>query len=184
MKFKNISICFILFYLLSTTPTLTTTEPTKLIIHDYLAVKLWAKYYSKEYKVPEKIGYSILRRETLWRDKDTTYVAEREGDFLKNKKTKKIEPKAFGPGQIHLKTAMGIWKDTLVTKEKLRDNIQFNIETTFKILRDNYDYFYNVKDRKLRWKYAINSYNTGIPNFEKNGRKINNYAIDVYSKSF
>ena len=179
---KHIIIGFFLFLIL--TSTIKTTEQKHIEIPDYLLVKLWANYYSKEYKISKNVVYNVLKKETKWKDKDSAYIAEQEGDFYKDKKIKKFIPKAFGPGQIHFLTAKGIWKDSIITIEKLKNNIQFNIQTTVLILKDHYDYFKDVKNKELRWKYTITSYNTGIPSFERNGRNINNYALEIYSKSF
>lgn len=181
---KNILIVLVLF--VCYTSLIETATINHIELSDSQAVYLWTKQYSHEYKIPEKIAYNILKRETDWSKGNNKYNAKQMGDFLYNKKTKRKEPRAFGPYQIHLKTAIGIWKDDTVsiTKERLLKDIQFNVHTAIKIIKHNHDYYHFIKNKKLRWKYAITTYNTGIPNFEKNNRKVNKYGNAVYSKSF
>lgn len=184
---KTIKIILIIFMLFSTTSIIKSTKTEKINIYDYELVKGWVDYYSHEYKIPKNVVYNILKIETRWKNKDTTYLASQEGDGKIHKKTKKIIPgtgKSFGPGQIQLLTARGIWKDTTITREYLLKNIQFNIETMCKILKADYMYFSFIDNKEIRWKYTLTVYNTGLPNFEKNNRTINNYAKIVYSKSF
>ena len=175
-----------MFFTLGVTYIDSASKKHKLYITDSDAVKHWSIYYAKEYKIPIKIIFSILKKETNWKEKDTLYIAEQVGDHKKNSKGRIIygTERAFGPGQIHLKTAIGIWKDKSITKEQLKKDIQFNIRTMCKILKTDYNYFYDIKDKNKRWLYAINCYNTGITSFEKNDRQINIYAQDVFFKSF
>ena len=80
-----------MFFILGVTHIDSTTKKHRLYITDSKAVKHWADYYAKEYKIPIKIVYNILKKETNWKEKDTLYIAEQVGDHKLNKKGKKIE---------------------------------------------------------------------------------------------
>ncbi len=183
---KKIILFFILVFVVGITHIDSSTKKYEIKITDSKLVKYWTLYYAKEYQIPKEIAFNILKKETRWNEKDTLYIATQVGDHKRDKKNRPIKgtERAFGPGQIHLQTAHGIWKDKTITKERLKKDIEFNIHTMCKILKYNYDYFRDVKDKNRRWLYAINCYNTGIPNFELNNRQVNQYALDVFFKSF
>ena len=60
-----------------------------------------------------------------------------------------------------------MWKDKEFTKEELKNDIEFNVETSMKLLR-------HLHDKYGDWKIVFGCYNTGKS-------IVNQYAIDVYN---
>jgi len=73
---------------------------------------------------------------------------------------------AEGPMQIMLPTARWNNKDN-VSRERLRNDIKYNVKTSMKVLRKLYNKYRN-------WKVVFGCYNTGRP-------CINGYAEKVYN---
>lgn len=138
-------------------------------------VRYWAMELSIKYNIPHGIIESILYQETQFTKNNPEYNAHRVGD----------SGKSFGPGQVQVPTAKGVWRDSdiVITSKKLKEDIQFNIETSIKfikLLHDKYRPMY--KDDKRLWLAVFTCYNSGEGSFEKNGRKFNNYAFEVYNR--
>lgn len=113
--------------------------------------------YSKKYDIPKRYAYGVAFKETRY-----------QGAFHWNYNPKQTScVGAVGPMQIMYTTAQMMWKDRKFTKVDLKDNIDFNVETSMKLLRHLYDRY---KD----WKIVFGCYNTGKP-------MVNQYAIDVYN---
>lgn len=73
---------------------------------------------------------------------------------------------ALGPMQVMPSTAKLIWGGT-VSKKKLKEDIDFNVETSMRLLNKLYQKY---KD----WKIVFGCYNTGTP-------CVNEYAEKVYN---
>jgi len=113
--------------------------------------------YSEKYGVPKKYAYGIAWKETRYKGPfDWKYIHSRESSAG-----------AVGPMQVMFSTAKMMWKGRDITKQELRDNIEFNVETSMKLLKHLYTKYGD-------WKIVFGSYNTGKP-------IVNQYAIDVYN---
>lgn len=112
--------------------------------------------YSKEYDIPKQYAYGIAYNETGYRS-----------PFQWKYKANQISPTgALGPMQVLLSTAKWVWNDDTLSKDKVLNDIEFNIETSMKYLSMLYKQY---KD----WKLVFGYYNTGYP-------IINSYALNVY----
>lgn len=112
--------------------------------------------YSEEYNIPKRYAYGIAYSETHY-----------EGPFhWKYKATQTSSVGAIGPMQIMLPTGKGLWPDTTVTRDMLMNDIDFNVESSMKLLHKLYNKY---KD----WKLVFGCYNTGRP-------MVNGYAEKVY----
>ena len=115
--------------------------------------------YSGMYNVPKHIAFNIAHLETTYRGpQDSTYNPSR----VSNKG-------AMGPMQIMYKYA-SYFAGRKVTKNELRDSIEFNVNLSMKILAQNYK-------RYKSWKKAAGAYNTGRP-------IINHYAKEAVKKDY
>lgn len=77
---------------------------------------------------------------------------------------------AVGPMQVMVSTARYINKD-MVSKEKLRTDIKYNVYTSMKLLRR----LYNLRGN---WKLVFGEYNTGRPCVNGYANKVYNYNPD------
>ena len=115
--------------------------------------------YSGMYNVPKHVAFNIAHLETTYRGpQDSTYNPSR----VSNKG-------AMGPMQIMYKYA-SYFAGRKVTKNELRDSIEFNVNLSMKILAQNYK-------RYKSWKKAAGAYNTGRP-------IINHYAREAVKKDY
>jgi len=113
--------------------------------------------YSEMYDIPKKYAYGVAFKETRY-----------QGAFHWNYNHKQIScVGAVGPMQVMYSTAKMMWRDKYFTKDDLKTNIDFNVETSMKLLR-------HLHDRYGDWKIVFGCYNTGRP-------IVNQYAIDVYN---
>lgn len=112
--------------------------------------------YSKIYNIPKNFAYGIAYNETGYKH-----------PFQWGYNHKQISSSgALGPMQVLLSTAKWVWNDNTITKEKMLNDIDFNIETSMKYL--------NLLHKQYReWKIVFGYYNTGYP-------IINSYALNVY----
>jgi len=137
-----------------TTIKLVTQKPNA-ALRMYRAIML----YSGMYQVPKHIAFNIAHLETTYRGpQDSTYNPSR----VSNKG-------AMGPMQIMYKYA-SYFAGRKVTKNELRDSIEFNVNLSMKILAQNYK-------RYKSWKKAAGAYNTGKP-------VINHYAKEAVKKDY
>ena len=113
--------------------------------------------YSEKYNVPREYAYGIAYCETRYKE-----------PFQWEYDHKQIScAGAVGPMQIMYTTAEMMWPGKKFTKSFLKDNIEFNVETSMKLLR-------HLHDRYGDWKLVFGCYNTGRP-------MINQYALNVYN---
>jgi hypothetical protein len=111
--------------------------------------------YSKKYKIPRKYAFGIAYKET-------TYLGPDHKDYNHSQTS---SAGALGPMQIMPTTAEMV-NGKRVESTKLKNDIEYNVETSMKILR-------KLKDRHKNWKIVFGAYNTGRP-------IINRYAEQVY----
>lgn len=117
------------------------------------------KKYSKQYNIPEDYAFSLAYQETRY-----------AGPFDDNYVHSQISGAgAVGPMQVMINTGQEFYKDKL-TKNKLKNNIDVNVEISMKYLR-------YLKDRYGDWGKAFGAYNTGRP-------VLNNYARKVLGKEY
>ncbi len=113
--------------------------------------------YAEKYEIPKRYAYGIAWKETRY-----------QGAFhwgYNPGQTSCVG--AVGPMQVMYSTAKMMWKDRNFTKEDLKTNVDFNVETSMKLLRHLHDTYGD-------WKIVFGCYNTGRP-------MINQYAVDVYN---
>ena len=111
--------------------------------------------YSNEYDIPIRYAFGIAWAETRYEGPfDWTYNPALESSAG-----------ALGPMQIMPGTARLIWGED-IPREKLISDIDFNVETSMKLLRRLYDKYED-------WQIVFGCYNTGQP-------MINGYARKVY----
>jgi soluble lytic murein transglycosylase-like protein len=113
--------------------------------------------YSEIYDIPKRYAFGIAYAETRY-----------EGPFhwkYNPKQTSCVG--ALGPMQIMPSTGRSMWKDKTFTNEYLKNDIDFNVHTSMKLLRKLHDQYGN-------WKLVFGCYNTGRP-------MINEYAENVYN---
>jgi soluble lytic murein transglycosylase-like protein len=115
--------------------------------------------YSGMYQVPRHVAFNIAHLETTYRGpQDSTYNPSRVSKMG-----------AMGPMQIRYKYA-SYFAERKVTKDELRDSIEFNVNLSMKILAQNYKRFKS-------WAKAAGAYNTGKP-------VINHYAKEAVKKDY
>lgn len=115
------------------------------------------KRHSDNYDIPFKYALGIAYKETRY-----------EGPNDWNYNPSLVSPAgALGAMQIMPSTGRMMWSDRKVTNEMLLYDIDFNVETSMKLLRRLYDKY---KD----WKIVFGCYNTGKP-------IVNGYAEEVYN---
>ena len=111
--------------------------------------------YSEKYGVPFNIAYGVARKETRY-----------GGPFHWTYNPKLTSSAAaYGAMQVQVPTANGIWKTRGITKDRLLNDLEFNIETSMKLLA-------HLKRRYGSWGLALGAYNTGRP-------VINGYATSI-----
>jgi soluble lytic murein transglycosylase-like protein len=113
--------------------------------------------FAEKYNIPKRFAYGIAFAETRY-----------GGPFDWNyKHTQTSYAGAIGPMQIMPSTADMMWPGKKISNKKLMTDIQFNVETSMKLLRRLYDRYGN-------WKTVFGAYNTGTP-------CVNGYAERVYA---
>lgn len=117
--------------------------------------------YSDMYDIPKKYAFGIAFMETTYQGPyDTKYNHKR-----------KSRAGAVGPMQIMPATAKMMWKGRKFTKNELMTDIDFNVETSMKLLR-------HLHNRYGNWKKVFGCYNTGRPIINKYALKVYNHKID------
>lgn len=100
--------------------------------------------YSKEYGVPKRFGYGIAYKESRYRGLlDWGYNNSLESPAG-----------ALGAMQVMYATAKSMWPNKDFTKEQLKNDIDFNVRTSMKLLRLLYDQYHD-------WTLVFGAYNTG-----------------------
>lgn len=113
--------------------------------------------YSKMYDIPMKYALGIAYYETRY--EGPTHWGYSADDKISS-------AGAIGAMQIMSSTANIIWNES-ISPEKLMSDIDFNIETSMKLLRILHDKYQN-------WKIVFGCYNTGKP-------LINDYSEKIYN---
>lgn len=118
--------------------------------------------YSKEYKIPKKYAFGIAYLETGY-----------QGPFhWKYNHLQTSSAGAMGPMQIMPTVGDYVWEGNKeYSRKKLREDIDFNILTSMKILRRLYDIYGD-------WKIALGYYNTGRPCVNSYAERIYNHEIN------
>jgi soluble lytic murein transglycosylase-like protein len=111
--------------------------------------------YSRLYDIPRKYAYGIAFKET-------TYLGP---DHLDYNPFRSSSAGAVGPMQVMPATAEMV-NGKRPTRNKLKNDIEYNVRTSMKLLR-------RLKNKHKNWKTVFGEYNTGKP-------IINKYANDVY----
>lgn len=113
--------------------------------------------YAEKYNIPKRYAYGIAWKETRY-----------NGAFHWGYNPGQTScAGAVGPMQVMYSTAKMMWRGKSFTKEELKTNVDFNVETSMKLLRHLHDTYGD-------WKIVFGCYNTGKP-------MINQYAVDVYN---
>jgi soluble lytic murein transglycosylase-like protein len=116
----------------------------------------YIKQYADTFDVPLRFAFGVARIETGY-----------QGPFHWNyNHAQGSSAGALGPMQIMLPTARSNNHDN-VSRERLRNDIEYNVRTSMKVLRKLYNKYGN-------WKVVFGCYNTGRP-------CINGYAERVYN---
>jgi soluble lytic murein transglycosylase-like protein len=114
----------------------------------------YIKAYADTFDIPLNYAFGIAYAETRY-----------EGPFHWKYNPSQTSPTgAEGPMQILLSTARYLNKD-LVSRERLRTDIEYNIKTSMGYLR-------RLHNRYKNWPIVFGYYNTGYP-------RVNDYAIRV-----
>ena len=115
--------------------------------------------YASKYSIPIDYAFGVAYAETRF-----------EGPYHWKYNPHQVScAGAVGPMQIMPTTGQGMWKGQRVTRDMLLNNIEFNVQTSMKLLR-------KLHDRYSDWKLVFGCYNTGRP-------CVNDYAIRVYNFS-
>ena len=131
-------------------PSTEITESSPSCLRMYDAIEKWSTVYN----IPKNYAFGIAKKETSY-----------QGPFhWKYRHTQTSCVGAIGPMQIMPSTANYIWKSK-ISKSKLMNDIDFNVHSSMKYLRQLYNIYGD-------WKIVFGYYNTGYP-------KINQYALDV-----
>lgn len=113
--------------------------------------------YSTEYNVPKNIAFGVAFSETRY-----------QGPFhWKYEHGKTSCAGALGPMQVMYATAKGLFPGEIFTREKLMNDIDFNVHCSMKLLRKLYNKYSD-------WKTCLGAYNTGSP-------CVNGYAVKVFN---
>ena len=138
---------------LPTAYTFGVTENEPPCLRMYEAIEKFAKMYG----IPKRYAYGIASSETGYR-----------GPFhWKYKQSQTSCVGALGPMQIMPGTADMMWPNKDISRTRLKNDIEFNVHTSMKLLRQ-------LHDKYNDWKIVFGCYNTGRP-------LINDYAIAVYN---
>jgi soluble lytic murein transglycosylase-like protein len=116
--------------------------------------------YAAEYKIPRNYAYGIAHEETGYQGPLHWKYNHAQGSHAG----------ALGPMQIMPATAKMMWPDSTISKTRLRNDIEFNVRTSMKLLR-------YLHDRYGDWKIVFGCYNTGK-------KLVNKYALRVYNYKF
>jgi soluble lytic murein transglycosylase-like protein len=125
-----------------------------------LQLYYYLEKYSVEYNVPRSYAYGIAHEETGY-----------QGPFhWKYNHAQGSSAGALGPMQIMPATARWMWPDSTFTNKRLKNDIEFNVRTSMKLLR-------YLHDKYGDWKTVFGCYNTGK-------KLVNKYALRVYNFKF
>jgi soluble lytic murein transglycosylase-like protein len=113
--------------------------------------------YAEEYDIPKKYAYGIARQETGYHN-----AFQWNYDHAQTSSAG-----AVGPMQVMFTTAQMMWPEEEFDRDKLKNDIEFNVKTSMKLLR-------HLHDKYRDWKVVFGAYNTGKP-------LVNGYAMNVFN---
>ena len=133
-------------------------KPNPVTITDPPCMQMYfhIEQYADSFNVPKRYAYGVAAAET----------GDRGPFHWKYNHAQGSSAGALGPMQVMLETARRNNKDT-VSRERLRNDIEYNVMTSMKVLRKLYNIYGD-------WKVVFGCYNTGRP-------CVNGYAQRVYS---
>ena len=112
--------------------------------------------YADSFNIPKRFAYGIAKSESGY-----------NGPFhWKYNHAVSSGSGAYGPMQLLLSTAYSVNKEK-VTVHKLRNDIDYNVMTSMKLLR-------KLNNKYKDWKTTFGAYNSGHP-------CVNGYAIKIYN---
>lgn len=120
----------------------------------YIAIKKYCKIYN----VPEIYAFRVARIESGW--KGPIHLNYCASDKISS-------ANAYGAMQVLLSTGQDVWKDKSITKERLLTDVDFNVHTGIKYMRQLYD-----GQCHSNWPKVFAYYNTGYV-------ELNDYALNV-----
>lgn len=133
---------------------ITTTTPT--CVQMFYAIDK----YSEQYQIPKSYAYALAYYETRY-----------TGPFQWNYDPSQTSTVgALGPLQIMYATAKTVFPDEKFSKERLRDDIDFNVHCGMKLLRQMYDRIGN-------WEKVFGCYSTGKILVNDYARNVVRYQI-------
>lgn len=170
MTFKNLIYSLLIFIAVSNffifsieDPKVETTEISlnKITINDNspISLKMYDAIikYADMYNIPRRFAFGIAYQETRY-----------GGPFhWKYNHKQKSHVGAIGPMQIMPATAKLIWKERKFTNDELMSDINFNVESSMKLMRI-------LHNKHKDWKIVFGCYNTGKV-------LVNQYAINVFN---
>lgn len=116
--------------------------------------------YSEQYNIPRNYAYGIAYYETRY-----------TGPFQwKYDPSQTSTAGALGPMQIMYSTGQSVFPDEDFTREELRDDIDFNVHCSMKLLRQMYD-------KIGSWDKVFGCYNTGKILVNDYARNVVNFEI-------
>jgi soluble lytic murein transglycosylase-like protein len=127
------------------------SSPVSIQMYNYI------KQYADTFNIPLRYAFGIANTETGY-----------NGPFhWKYNPAQTSSAGAVGPMQVMVSTARWINKD-MVSKERLKTDMKYNIYTSMKLLRILFD-------KNGDWKVAFGEYNTGRPCINGYSHKVYNY---------
>jgi soluble lytic murein transglycosylase-like protein len=120
----------------------------------------YIRQYADTFDIPLRYAFGIANAETSYKGPFHWRYNHAQGSSAG----------ALGPMQIMLPTARSNNHDN-VSPERLRNDIQYNVRTSMKVLRKLYDKYGD-------WKTVFGCYNTGRPCVNGYAHKVYNYQPD------
>ena len=117
--------------------------------------------HSKKYNIPLDYAFGIAYTETK-------YTSPFDFDYAHNLSS---SAGAVGPMQVMLNTARYVWNCDTISKERLKNDIDFNVETSMKVL----SYY---KSKHHDWLKTFGAYNSGQPIINHYARTVHKYRFD------
>ncbi len=114
--------------------------------------------FSDKYEVPRSYAYGIAYKET-------GYTGPFDYDYRQGLTS---SAGALGPMQVMYSTAKYMWPNRDFSRDYLKEDIQFNVETSMKFLRHLHNKYNN-------WEIALGYYNTGDPIITSYSKFVVNY---------
>jgi soluble lytic murein transglycosylase-like protein len=157
-----INLFFNSISVVSSTPELSTRSYNAITSTDPPCLQMYfnIEKYADSFNVPKRFAYGIAKAETGYR-----------GPFhWKYDPAQGSSAGALGPMQIMLPTARSNNRDN-VSRQRLRNDIEYNVMTSMKVLRKLYNKYGD-------WKTVFGCYNTGRPCINGYAQRVYNHQID------